>query len=267
MSLHVATHPEPASPHVEDGDLLRLEDAELNADDRARVTIHLAQCARCSGQRAALLAMAARLRALHQDVVLPRTLASPPWHAPRLQLAARPARSTARRVRRTVRSALWAGTAVIGLAVAAAASPPLRDWLASHFRPSAARAPVVTRATERPVTRTTAGGVSHTAEVAFVPTSTTLTINLRTTTGDSVEVRSTTSEAVRVRGRATGGEPTVIVMPDGLALVSPRGGTAVYQVDIPPNVHLVEIRHEARSLARLAREALDRQGAWRARLP
>ena len=29
MSLHVATHPEPASPHVEDGDLLRLEDAEL----------------------------------------------------------------------------------------------------------------------------------------------------------------------------------------------------------------------------------------------
>ena len=264
MSLHVAPHPEPSMPHLEDGDLVRLEDAELTAEDRARVTGHLEQCARCSGQRAALLAIAARLRATRQDVVLPPALATPPWHGPRLRVSARPARSTARRVRRAARIALWAGTAVAGLAVAAAASPPLREWLGSHIRPSAARAPVVTPVAERP---TVAGVTSHTAEVAFVPTSTTLTIDLRTTSGDSVEVRPTTSEAVRVRGRATGGEPTVIVMPDGLALVSPPGGTTAYWVDVPPNVRLVEIRHQARSLVRLARETLDSQGGWRARLP
>jgi len=111
---------------------------------------------------------------------------------------------------------------VAGLAVAAAASPPLRGWLASRIRPPAARAPVDTRVTERPSTSTPGVAVSHTAEVAFVPTSPTLTINLRATSGDSIDVRPTTSEAVRVRGRATGGEPTVVVMPDGLALVSPR---------------------------------------------
>lgn len=268
MSLHVATQPEPAMPHLEDGDLLRLEDGELSGEDRARVTVHLAQCVRCSGQRAALLAIAARLRAMHQDAVLPPALATPPWHGPRLHVAARPARATARRVRRAARVALWAGTAVAGLAVAAAASPPLREWLASRVRPPTARAPVATDVAERHAPEGAVGGVaSHTADVSFVPTGTTLTITLRTASGDSVEVRPTTTEAVRVRGRATGGEPTVIVMPDGLALVSPRGGTTAYRVDVPPNVQLVEIRHQARPLARLAREALDRQGGWRAQLP
>ena len=265
MSLHVATHPEPAMPHLEDGDFLRLEDAELTAEERARVTGHLAQCARCSGHRAALLAIAARLRAVHEHVALPPALATPPWHERRLHVAARPPRSTARHVRRAVHIALWTGAAVAGLAVAAAASPSLRQWLASRIRPSVAGAP--THSTERTPIEAAVGVASHTAEVSFVPTSATLTINLRTTAGDSVEVRPTTSEAVRVRGRATGGEPTVIIMPEGLALVSPPGGTTAYQVDVPPNVRLVEIRHQARSLARLARETLDRQGGWRARVP
>lgn len=266
MSLHVVTHPEPAMPHIEDGDLLRFEDAELSPDDRARVAEHLARCARCSGQRAALLAIAGRLRAAYHDAVLPRALATPPWHEPRLHVAARPARASARRVRRTVRIALWAGIGVAGLAVAAAASPPLRGWLASRIRPPAAPAPVVTRVTDRPTTGTP-GAVSRTAEVAFVPTSTTLTISLRGARGDSIEVRPTTSEVVRVRGRATGGEPTVVVLPDGLTLLSPPAGTTAYQVDVPPNVQSVEIRHDARSLARLTRESLARQGGWRSRLP
>jgi anti-sigma factor RsiW len=264
MSLHVTNPPEPARRHLDGADFLRFEDAELTAEDRARVTDHLAQCARCAGQRAALLAIAARLRQANQDVVLPPALATPPWHQPRLRATARPARSASRRVRRAVGVALCAGVAVAGLAVAAAASPPLREWLVSHLHPAPVRAPIAERPTAEP---TASGTAPHTAEVSFVPTSATLTISLRATSGDSIEIRPTTSEAVHVRGRASAGDPTVIVMPDGLALVSPRGGLAAYSVDVPPNVRVVEIRHRARSLVRLTRETLERQRGWRARLP
>lgn len=153
------------------------------------------------------------------------------------------------------------------LAAAAAAAPLLREWLAARFQsPSANTAPAGPGII--PASPGDHGSLtSHAADVSFVPTSASLTINVSGANGDSMEVRTTPFEAVHVRGRGTEGEPTVVVLPDRVQLVSSPGGTTAYSVEVPPNVRVVEIRHDGRVWARLAREALDAQGMWRARLP
>jgi anti-sigma factor RsiW len=271
MSLHVAHTPQSAAPlHVDDGDLLRLADGELTAEEHAHVMGHLADCAQCSGRHSALLAVAARFRAAHQDAPLPERLMRPPWGAygagaSHTVLAARRPASLGRR---TAGIALRAGAAIAVLAVGAAAAPPLREWLGARLQRSSGNTPVGNLATDGP----RAGGAtrprtSHTAEVSFVPTSATLMVSVDAVSGDSIEVRTTPAEAVHVRGRATGSEPLVVVQPDGVRLVSPRDGTTVYSVAVPPNVRFVELRDEGHLLTRLARSALDAQGPWRALLP
>jgi len=271
MSLHVAhTSQSAAPPHVDDGDILRLVDGELPTEEQARVTGHLAACAQCAGRRSALVAVAARIRAANHEVALPGQLATPPWRilAPDAPGAPVVALRAAPLGRRMIGVALRVGTAVTVLAVAAAAAPPLREWLGARFPRSAGSTPV-----DRPVTGGPLAGredrppTAHTAEVSFVPTSATLIVSVTAVSGDSLEVRTTPSETVRVRGRATGGEPIVVVRPDGVRLVSPRQGTTVYWVDVPPNVSVVELRDDGHVLTRLARSALDAKGPWRGLLP
>jgi len=264
MSLHVAHPPEPAAlPHVEDGDLLRFQDGELVPDHRARVAAHVDACAQCAGRRAALVAVAERLRRAHGTVALPPELATPPWHnearGQSAVLAPPPLG------KRTTSVALRVTAALVALAAAAAASTPIRGWLFGLSERPAPHAPIQQPAA---VARTTTPTVAlHTADVSFVPTSATLTIALRATAGDSVEVRAIGDEAVRIRGRATTGDPTVIVLPDRVELVSPRNGVSAYVVDVPPNVHVIEVRDSVHVVTRLDRETLDSRGAWRGRLP
>jgi hypothetical protein len=272
MSLHVASLPEsPAPPHVNDGDLLRFEDAELDASERGRVATHLAACAQCAERRDALLAIAAWLRVAYRDTVMPPALATPPWQsalrARRVRAIRMPPRPAAVG-RRALGTAMRAAAALTLLAVAAAAATPVREWIGARFGRSIVSSPVAPPAPTRPRSEPALGPLdSHTAAVSFVPTSEVLTIDLSAARGDSIEVQATMSDAVHVRARASGGEPTLTVMPDRLKLVSASSSATVYSVGVPPDVGLVEIRIGGRVLVRLTRAVLVAHGGWHRLLP
>jgi anti-sigma factor RsiW len=270
MSLHVADTSESAAPpHVDDGDLLRLEDAELEASERARVVSHLSTCVRCSGRRAALVAVAARLNAATRSAQMPAALAVPPWHRASIDAlpgVVRVRRPPASLAPRALGTAVRAAAALGLLAVAAAAATPLRGWIVSHVRRPVT--PLTRSSVRQPRSgRTPDVAASHTASLSFVPTSDVLTIGLVAMSGDSIEVRPTESEAVHVHAISTGGEPTLIVKPDRLELVSARQGLTAYAVDVPPNVRVIDVRDASRVLVHLTRAALDARGSWRGVLP
>jgi anti-sigma factor RsiW len=255
MSLQIAGTSESAALHVDDGDLLRFEDGELDASERARVITHLEVCARCSDRHVALVAIAARLHAVTHNVEMPAALAVPPWSRSRVSV-----------LPRTAGRAGWVTAALALLAVAAAAATPVRHWISDRAEASRVSAARSTVDGPRPK-RTVDSSASHAASLSFVPTSALLSIGLDARSGDSIEVRPTEREAVRVSARSTGGEPTLIVKPDRLGLVSAGQGVTVYTVDVPPNVRMLDVSDRNRVLVHLTRAALEVSGAWRAVLP
>jgi hypothetical protein len=272
MSHNALTSESVAPRHVDDGDLLRFEDSELDGDEHALVVSHLATCARCSDRRAELLATAARLHMANEGVVLPAALAMPPWrHASeksRLRIVRDPARRTAPLPQRALGTATRAAAALILFAVGAAASTPVRGWIAEQYRRLGASAPVARPAPASPGSDAAANlSLRHAAALAFVPTSEVLRIGLDARTGDSIGVRATASDEVQVRARTTGGEPTLIAMPDRIRLVSAREGVTVYDVDVPPNVMVVEVHDQSRVMIRLTRATLETRGGWRDVVP
>ncbi|MEP6731021.1 MAG: zf-HC2 domain-containing protein [bacterium] len=257
------------APHVNDGDLLRFDDAELDAGERARVLRHLASCTHCRERHDALRTIAERVHVAYQETFVPPVLMTAPWHRSAAEIRVANFGAGARRRqasgRRVLVTAVRAAAAVAMIAAVAAASTPVRKWIATRHQPSGASIHVPRPAHVRGESPTSLP--SHMASLSFVSSSDVLTIGLDARKGDSILVHASNSVAVRVRAQTTGDEPTLIAMPDRVQLVSAASGVTSYAVEVSPQIRIIEVRDHRRVLVRLTRDALEARGGWQGIVP
>lgn len=258
------------SPHVEDGDLVRLQDGELPDDVVASVTAHLAACRRCARRGDALRRVTARLRAAGRyDVALPAELATPPWRPRRAQPDRRTLRAGTRR-RASFRggaSVARAAAALSLLAAAAAATPSLRATVGAWVSRDAVAPSAKPLAPAAGGRGGTAAPASQSGEIAFAAVGDTLHIAVRSEEGDSVIIRASRAALVRVRFDASGSGPSVVLLPDGVRLVSAGPGRTAYVIDVPRDVRIVQFADERRAGVRTLRPTWNDGALWRVALP
>jgi hypothetical protein len=260
------------SSHIDDGELVRwLDGGLMTLTQRAAVERHLADCAPCVARRRALADATARLHAAQQAVTLPASLATPPWRQPAAaRRAARPRILAARgRVPHANAARTIAAATVLLAAGAAAALSPVRTWIAARMTAhTTARSTPVPRTAEGSTALPIAAGVAwHRVDLAFVPDAERLTIELQGASGDTLVVHSGAGAAVRVRARATGADPTVIVLPHGVRLGRGDAAASAFDVELSGRTRAVEVSGPRGFRVRLTRAAVSAPEGWRAVVP
>jgi hypothetical protein len=237
----------PAAPHPDDGDLIRLVDAECTDVERGQMEVHLAACDVCAARHVALVR---RTRQVHEMLAAgdtaPDVDAQPNLRAPRPWW----------RTRR-VRIALRAAVLLIAVGVVGAGAQTARTWMQAHW-------PQVREALRRQPTgtRPVAPLASSTA-VHFNPDRPTLTIEVsaRQAAGTMViDIVSDTLATVVITPSTS--DAAVLVLPEMLRIANRPAMTTNYVIHVPTRVKVVEVRIASQSMRRLvskpgARWALD----------
>lgn len=202
--------------HPDDADLIRWMDGALAADERLGLEAHAGTCPVCAARRAVLERRAARLSALLRTTDIP-------------------APSTPLRVTIATRApglpSWWRMAAVVALAIAGAAVPPLRAWIAEVARTAWT---VVTGS--RPAEQTPRPSV-----VAFVPTGPTLTIRIPARPNGALTVEVVAGEQVTMVGAGGQELPGVTVFPDQMVVAEDADSAASYVIRVPARLRNVRI--------------------------
>jgi hypothetical protein len=216
--------------HLEEDELIRRMDGELDRAETDRVDAHLAACDRC---RQALAELEALARRFSTSVAL---LDPPASHDPRAVRI--PAGASAS----WMASPVWRAAAAIAvLAGLAFAIAPIRAWMAERLGLA------IGPAAESPAMVEPIGSDSADdgLRIAFVPEGDRFvvrvavaqsagTLTLAATPGDSAS-----AEVVAGAGPAA---PDLLVLPDGLGIRNDATATADYRVAVPSGLTGVEVQ-------------------------
>lgn len=228
-----------ADAHLEDGELLTLDDAASPSASSAAARDHVAACARCADRRRVLRQHSARVSSLIAELELPSDFRYPSLPtAPRV-LAPR-AGWTQQRLRRAAAVLLVVGSL--------AAVPPLRAWTVAWVQKGIAALTGAGRRDAAPAVRRAAPVASKTApidsgstlwfdaegpelavEIASAQASGTLTL--------SSSVRPMTGIEV-----VNGAGETPLVREHGVRLINGPASTASYRLALPAAVQRVRVR-------------------------
>jgi hypothetical protein len=205
--------------HLEDGHLLQLLDGESGVPAGARA--HVESCAVCRERFGALREAADRLRASLPDVALPDL------HLHR--------RAPVRGWMRTFPAA--AAAAILILASAAVAMPPVRQWLARQFDPPT----VDSGPAPEPVTPG-APAVAVGIVASFIPSDTLLTIRVdaRQNAG-ALELKAVEGGKVSAQAIGAAGTEELLLAPSEIRIMNGPSASADYRISIPAHVRAVRI--------------------------
>lgn len=221
--------------HLADGTLMELVDGATSAEARA----HLANCDDCRERFGGLQRAAALLRTSLPDVPMPdialrRSTPRRPWLIP-VPIAA-------------------AATFVV-LASAAAATPPVREWIRSRL---AGAPPVLAPVSHPPAAPTSAKTAGIVA--SFVPTDTTLIIRVdrRQAAGAIVLDRG---PGERISAQAIGGTSAegLLVLPGQLHISNAMTSSADYRISVPLSIRVVRVIIDGREVAIVRGEFVRRR--------
>ncbi len=227
----------PEAAHLDEGDIVRYHDRELEDGARERVEEHLAACHACSdrldlfGERSSVVTDTM----IRADLPLPRLARS------------RPERHTARPPRlRTWQRA--AGIAVV-VGGAAFATQPGRAWMLDRwtgFRDILAGSqPSIPEVVEEAAPASPElTAPPNTLSIGFEPTTDSLVLRIATRQA-SGEIQTQATDDVNFAAEIIGGgDETIAVLPDGVFLRNTAASTARYRLHIPAGIRVVVIALE-----------------------
>lgn len=201
--------------HPDDADLVRLMDGALSGADRASLDSHVTACVDCARRRAILVRRSQRVSQLLR-------LVDAPAPATPLRVTLKPAGAS---------PTWWRIAAVVTVAIAAAAVPPVRAWIAEAARSVWAAATGTTA--PRPVPDRTG--------VAFIPAGSVLTIRMPAQGVASITLEVVDSARVTMVEKSGRPLPRVTVLPDELRVDQGTDSTASYLVRVPIRLEAVRI--------------------------
>lgn len=234
-----------AEEHLSDGDLVRLLDGELDAEERARVEAHAAGCEACAARLRRLRRRSARL----SGILLASDPQAPPApvQAPDELALRRASRDRQAHSAPAPRPWLRVAAVVVLLLAAGVVASPLRavvaEWLRTQWeRIAAPGAGAPAPAAEAPAApapeRSPAG-----ARVQFTPQGTTFTLDVAVPQGaGSVEVRRAAGTSATAEQTGGGAQAELLVLPSGVRIRNAPGATADYRVTVPASVRTVRVR-------------------------
>ena len=233
--------------HLDEGDIVRLHDGELEDGDRVRVEEHLRTCHACR-DRLDLFG--------GQSSVVTETMVRADLPLPRLAR-----RRSARHAAHPPGLKTWQRAAVIAVVVggAAFATQPVRAWMLDRWAglrdmlPSS-QPPVPEMAEEAAPVSPEPPAPPNTLAIGFEPTADSLVLRIATrqTSGEiQTEATDDMKFAAEIIG---GGDETIAVLPDGLFLRNTTASTARYRLHIPAGVRVVLIIIEGEPPIRIDRD-------------
>jgi hypothetical protein len=204
--------------HLDDAIIMQLLDREPGSP--AGAPEHLESCAACADRMGVLRRAAEALSAGLPDVAMPPlSLVAPRRRAWLLSFP------------------MVAAASLVVLASAAAATPPVREWVLRQFAPDA---PVTPPPTTTPATTPATSGAGIVA--SFAPTDTMFVIRVdRRQAVGAVELSVTAGD--RISAQAFGGTAAeeLVVLPGQLRVVNTAASVADYRVQVPASVRIVRV--------------------------
>ncbi len=238
--------------HVDDGDLMRLNDGECDPADERLIRNHLAGCSTCRDNAEELAQLA---RGFSGALSEPEEPVPVPAPVPRYRRE--PSRSFGRAVGRFGQSrraarVLVAIAAVLAVVLTVA---PARAWVLERL--AALKSLVVAVPVEPPPQLQ-----QPTSLVSFVPTSGQFLIDVTSTQPGgtlSIVVDTVTAASARILG---GGNEEVMVLQAGFRIRRNATSRASYEFRLPRSLELVEVRLAGKTVVRYDVTEMAERGRW-----
>ena len=227
----------PEAAHLDEGDIVRYYDRELEDADRKWVEDHLGACRACSDRLDLFAEQSSAVTGtmIRADLPLPR-------------LARRqPAKHTAP----PPRLRTWQRAAAIAVIVggAAFATQPVRAWMVDRWDGlreilAGSQPPVQEVIEEAAPVSPELTAPPNTLSIGFEPTTDSLVLRIATRQA-SGEIQTQATDDVKFSAEIIGGgDETIDVLPDGVFLRNTAASTARYRLHIPEGIRVVVIAIE-----------------------
>src|SRR5690349_11952819 len=223
--------------HLEDALLMQMLDGDVS---RSEAREHLADCADCTERYTALEKASRVLHASLPDVPMPHM----------------DFQSVKRRRVWVIPVPIAIAASIVVLASAAAATPPVRQWIMQRFSPTRAPGvdPLPTPTTPPPVQRAS-------VIASFTPTDSVLTIRIeRTQSVGALRLLTVAGEKVSAQAEGRTDGEQLLVMPTGIRVTNTAASVADYRISVPSSIRSIHVTVAGKETAVVVNDGrLDRR--------